>query len=248
MEGEGTLVQVLVIGDGHAAVTGSDRLVRVEAEGTHVTDGADWPSLVSRAESLGAVLDQPQSVLVRDGAQFIQPGRVAHHVHGDDCLGPRGDLGFDVDRIEVEGLVHFSQHWNRAAVDDGRNTRDECVTGDDDFVTRADAQSAQRDKQCARSRVDRHAVFYIRELADFILEFDNLLLEVRIFEFSVAIEPHGTQYVHHFLNFFFSDQFHSWSWHFELLLSLSHDVVLLTATFVTAFDFDVDRRMGSLSL
>ena len=63
---EGPVVQLLVVGDHHAAVPGVDGLEDVEGVGAELADRAQALAAVGAAEGLGRVLDEQQLVLFGD--------------------------------------------------------------------------------------------------------------------------------------------------------------------------------------
>ena len=84
----------LVVQHEASALGGRDVLVRVEADRDKVPEGADPPALPCGAEGLRRVLDDPQVVLLRDGAQPVAVDREAGQVDRDDraCPGRHGLL------------------------------------------------------------------------------------------------------------------------------------------------------------
>jgi hypothetical protein len=101
-------------------------------------------ALPRAASQARADLDEEKPVLVGDGLQLVEAGRVAHHVDGHDGPGARRDPGPHVGGVEVEGPVHLGQHRHGAGVDDRRQAGDEGVTRYDDLVARPDAQAGER--------------------------------------------------------------------------------------------------------
>ena len=63
---------------------------------------------------------------------------------------PRRDLGFDVGRVEIEGLVDLRQDRRRAGIDDRRDRGDVGEAGHDHLVAGADPETEQGDPERGR--------------------------------------------------------------------------------------------------
>ena len=84
------------------ALAGRHLLVRIEREDRARPVRADRRALVLRAERLARVLDERETVLLRDRAQRVELARIAVDVDGDDRLRPRRHRRLDRGRIEVQ--------------------------------------------------------------------------------------------------------------------------------------------------
>ena len=147
---EESAVQLLIVGDDHAAVAAGDGLVLVEAVDAGRPDPADPLPLVRRTERLGAVLDERDAVAIGDVLELVEPRRRAEHVDDEDGLGPGRDARLHIGRIEVERVVDLGQDRDATGIDDGGDRGDERETGDDHLVAGPDADPEQRHEQAAR--------------------------------------------------------------------------------------------------
>lgn len=113
----GTGIEPVIVGQKRAALTGGDGLVILEREAATVAEGADELALIRRAAGLGTVLDDAQIMLLRDGHDGIHIARDAAHMDTDDALGCRGDLLFNVSRIDRQRFVDLGDDrgllWRR---------------------------------------------------------------------------------------------------------------------------------------
>ena len=73
---------LFVIGYDHAATTGGDDLVAVEADGAEQTKATGVLALVVAAQRFGSIFDQRNSELGTDLCDLVDPARVAEGVHG----------------------------------------------------------------------------------------------------------------------------------------------------------------------
>ncbi len=158
-----------------------------------------------------------------DGAELIQAGRVAHHVHGHDGLGAGRDLVLHILRIEVQGAIHLGQHRHSPGVDDGRDAGDKGKAGHDDLVAGPDPQPHQGRQEGCGARVDGQRVAHLRAAGHLLLELEDLALEAGVLADLVAIEVARPQDVHDLPDLFLTYKFHPWSRHYRQLLT--HGVI-----------------------
>ena len=214
VDGEEPSVQVLVIGDDHAAVATGDGLVLVEAVDPGGADPADALTLVCRPEGLRAVFDQRDAVPVRDVLDLIEPGGRAEHVDGDDRLGPRGDPRLDVGRVEVERIVDLGQDRRRPGVDDRRDRGDERETGNDDLIARPDSQAQQRQPEPAgAAAAQAKRVLDPGERRDLLLDVTDLGAERRVVGAAIPAEVAAGEDLHHLGDLFLADELDTGSGH-----------------------------------
>ena len=103
-----------------AAFARCDGLVQLQAVDADVADGADWSPFVARADALSAILEHFHVVFAGNGQNAVEIGRVALQVHRHDQLRLRSNPALDVVRIDVERLVDFGEHGQRAGEHNGR--------------------------------------------------------------------------------------------------------------------------------
>ncbi len=71
-------------------------------------------------DGVGAILDQHETVLLRDGHDGVHLAWAAREMHGDDGARARGNRGFYRGWIDVLGEgVDIGQHRRQPSVDDG---------------------------------------------------------------------------------------------------------------------------------
>src|SRR5438270_8774255 len=125
----------------HAAFTRRDLLVRIKREDRTRAMRAKPRTLVLRAERLARVLDQSQTVPLRDRPELVELARVAVDVDRHDRLRPRRYCRLDRPRIHVQrARVDVGEYRNATLVDEAVRTRGERVRRRDHFVTRRDAR------------------------------------------------------------------------------------------------------------
>ena len=93
-------VDVVAVGDHHAALAGRDDLVELQAERPRVAERPEPAAAVRGARGLADVLDEHEPVVVRERRERGHVSRRAAHVHGQDRLRPWADLLRDVVGIE----------------------------------------------------------------------------------------------------------------------------------------------------
>ena len=149
-----------VVGHHHAALAAGQGGRLREIEHRDIAEAADQRALVSRADRLGGILDQHQAVLVRDRAQFRPLRGMAVVVAGDDGAGICGDAGFGLLRDQRSGpVVDVGEYRPRAGDADGVGGLAERIGRDDDFLSRTDPVSLQRDQEPERAARNRDGVF-----------------------------------------------------------------------------------------
>ena len=154
----GTGIEPVIVGQKRAALTGGDGLVILEREAATVAEGADELALIRRAAGLGTVLDDAQIMLLRDGHDGIHIARDAAHMDTDDALGCRGDLLFNVGRIDRQRFVDLGDDGDCFGADNGRAGGEEGIAGHDALVAGADAAGRQRRQQRTRAGAGRQTV------------------------------------------------------------------------------------------
>jgi len=179
------VVDVLAIGDQHAALAGRDDLVELKAERAGVAEGAEPLPAESRTRRLADVLDHRQPVGARDPGECLHVCGGAAHVHRQESLRSPGDLRGDVARVERQRVVDLGEHGDRSG-------REHCVGRgiprvgrDDDLVVRPDPRADQPTDQGRGARVDGERVLGAEMLRELALERRDL---VRTFADSVVAE------------------------------------------------------------
>ena len=84
---ERPLVQIVVVGDDHAAVAAGDGLEDVQREAAHPADGAQLAAVVRSAGGLAGVFQHQQPALLGDRHDGVHVAGIAQHVDRHDGLG-----------------------------------------------------------------------------------------------------------------------------------------------------------------
>ncbi len=126
---------------------------------------------VSRAVSLGGVLDDRDASRLCELRQRVHVRGVAVEVDGDDGLGAlSNELG---DRLRIQAPrvgIDFGQDRRCADVAHGIGSGDVRQRGDDDLVAGTDVQRQQRNVQRRRAVADGDRVARSAELGELALE------------------------------------------------------------------------------
>ena len=167
----GSLASDLRVGGGdHATLTRGHVLGRVEGEGAEGTEGTDVLAVDAGGVSLGAVLEDPEAVLLGDLEDLRHVGRQPVEVHRHDRGSLVGDGGLDGDRIQVEGhRVDVGEDRLGAGQGDGVAGGGEGEGRDDHLVTLTNAGGQQTDVQGRGARVDGHAMDPVDDLGGELL-------------------------------------------------------------------------------
>ena len=146
------LGDVRVVGHHHAAFAAHQRAGLREIENRAVAEAADQFVLIARTDRFSGILDQHQTVPLRERAQFIPGGGMAVGVTGDDGMRLRGDLGLDFFRRDRAGpVVDVGEHRRGAGERDGVGDLMPGVRRHDDVATWPDAVAAQAQQQSRRA-------------------------------------------------------------------------------------------------
>mmetsp|Transcript_165754 Transcript_165754/g.532226 ORF Transcript_165754/g.532226 Transcript_165754/m.532226 type:complete len:214 (-) Transcript_165754:161-802(-) len=136
-----------VIDQDHASLATGDVLVRVEAHGADVAQGAAGPPHAGLPDHLSCILDHLDALLL---GQFQDGPHVDWKmvcVHAQDGLRAGRDLGGHLVHTHVEVVTAIYQNRNGAASHDLRDAGDDAKGGQDDLVALAEAQRLHRDVQ-----------------------------------------------------------------------------------------------------
>ena len=166
-------VDVVVVGDQHAAFACREVFRRVKAVGGRALElVADQSALVAAFERVRRVFGDEQAVLVGNFIDAVEVADLPAVVHGDDRLCFRRDLFFDLIRVDAAGfVVDVGENGCRAAVDDGACRGGERHRRGDDFVAGADAGRKQRNVERRGAGVHGDGVLCADVLRKFLLKF-----------------------------------------------------------------------------
>ena len=132
----------------------------VERVAGEIADEPDGRAAVPGAPRLGAVLDEDELMLARDGREGGEIAGVAREMHRHDGPGLGGDGAADGSGIQlVSSRVEVGKHGHALLVkhaDDGAHVGDR---RDDDLVARAQAQRGDGDVEGGRAGGAGLAVF-----------------------------------------------------------------------------------------
>ncbi len=141
------------MGGEHAALSGSQVFVGEEGEAADITPGAEGFALQCRTRTMRCIFDDVQVVLPGNLEDGRHVAGIAGVVHDDDGFGARGDVSADGLRGDGEvvgagdvgedhvGAGDVGEDHAGAGVQDGVGGGDEAQRGDDDFISRPDAES-----------------------------------------------------------------------------------------------------------
>ena len=130
----------------------------LEGEAAAVTEGADELALIGSADSLCAVFDDLQVVLLGKCHDSIHVAGNTTHMDSNDSLGGGSDLLFHIGGIHGQGLIDFADYGDSLCGNNGSAGGKEGVAGDENFITRADAAGDQRRDQRAGAGAGGQAV------------------------------------------------------------------------------------------
>ena len=141
-----------IIGEYGAAFAGGDVVRRVETQRADVAEGADVAAIVSGAEGIAAILDQPQAMLVSQCAQRNGFEGIAQGVGQHDGAGARADGGGDACRAGiVGGQFRVDENGNHAVLQNRIDGGGEARGGGDDFIAGFQGALAQQGR-CQRGK------------------------------------------------------------------------------------------------
>lgn len=174
--------QFLVVGGDDAAFARVEVLGGLEAERTHVAEGAGLASLPFGAVRMGGILDYHEMALLRDGVDPVHVRTQATHVYRDDRLGTRRDGLLNEVRVQVVGVgVDVHEDRRGVAFQYGGGGGDEGVGRHNHLIAFANARRPQGQLQ-SHAPVDHGDA----EAAAHILR--KFLLELPV-ELAVQLAP-----------------------------------------------------------
>ena len=149
-----TLGEGVVVGQHHAALTGRDQLVGVEAEGAQRPEAAAAPPRRARGRAtrevfgavrFGGVLDDREAVRLGELEHRVHVDRVAVDVDGHDRPRARADPRRDLDPIHAPRLrIAVDEHGYGARVQHRADARDDRERRQDHLVARLELECGDR--------------------------------------------------------------------------------------------------------
>ena len=163
--------------EGAGVAEGSQVLRREEAEAADRPERPRLHAVPQRPVALGAVLDDGESLPVRNSADPSHIAGLSVQVNRHDRFRPRRECVADVLGIEAVELVGLDEDGKGSVPRDCENRRDVGVRLDDDLVARADPERANREGEGVESRVEPDAMRDAEERRIFPLERGDFLPE-----------------------------------------------------------------------
>jgi len=130
------------VGGEHTALARCQVFIREEAEAADLSPGAKRFAIQGRTRAMGSVFDHVQVVLSGDLEDGGHVAGVAGIMHDDDGFGARSDAGCDRSRRDgkVVRAGDVGEDHAGTSVEHGVGGGDEGQGGDDDLVSRSDAE------------------------------------------------------------------------------------------------------------
>ena len=120
----------------------------LEAETTHLAEGAQFLVPPFAEVRLAGILDDREFVLARNGQDRIEIGSRPADVYRQDGSRAGRDGRLDLPRIHLKGLrIRVHKDRQRVLQQNGIDGRHERVDRHDHFVAGSDVQDVQRDEQ-----------------------------------------------------------------------------------------------------
>ena len=154
MEHGGTRVDLIVVGDDHAALTSRDDLAGLKAEGTHIANATQCPAAKGTTIGLRRVLQHQQTVFLGNLHDRGHVGGNSPHVHRHDDLGVRGDVGPHRIRVQRQRVVDLGDDGHGSDGQNGRYGRDPTERRNDHLISRANCKPLKCAEQSCRARSD----------------------------------------------------------------------------------------------
>jgi hypothetical protein len=159
-EGLDELLQHRPVGQHGAALAEGDLVGGIERERGQVAERADRAAVPARAQSVAAVLDQPQSVALAERRDGVEVERVSERVgdhHGPRAIAHRSLEPADIDVVLGQGDVH--EHGHEPVLQDRVHRGGEAGGYRDHLVARTQPPVAQagRGQRGEREQVRRRA-------------------------------------------------------------------------------------------
>src|SRR5690625_1965925 len=158
-------------GNQPAVAAGAKILAGKKAESAGQAHAAGLSTVNGGAETLGAVLDQNQVMIVGNALQGVHVGRLAKQVNrqngarafGDRCPNPVG--------VDIEAAcIHIDKHRRGAHIGDGLGGGNKGKRRGNDLIARADAGSAQGQMQRIGSRRTAYGVAYAQPFGQLLFK------------------------------------------------------------------------------
>ncbi len=160
-------VQIGVVGDEHAALSGGDRLGAVERERPEQSHRAGLAVVIDGPDRLGGVFDDRYSMARTDCEEFVHVAEVAVEMHRDDALGLWRDCLFHQDRIEAPAVFeNVDEDRGGPEMDYWCDGGDPIGVCHDHLVTGHDAHRSQPEMDRARATRRRDRVGHVDVLAE----------------------------------------------------------------------------------
>jgi hypothetical protein len=172
------LGEPVVVGDDHAALAGGHHLGRIEGEGGRIAPRPRAATIERAALRVRGVLEEPDGVLVAEGADFVHVRRDdAADMDDDHARRLRPDRGAQVVHIHGQGRgVGVDEAHPPARVEDGGGGGEEGIGRDEHFLP-LDAEGAERNLDGARAAGDGDGVRDADLRRELLLELPPVLAE-----------------------------------------------------------------------
>src|SRR5262245_35504137 len=116
----------------------------IEADGGKVSERSDMAAVVSGADGIATILDQPEPIFPAKGGDAREIERIAKRVREDDTTSALGEGGGQLLRVNVIGSeLHVDEDRNQLVLDDRIDGGGEPRRDGNDLVSGAQAPLLQ---------------------------------------------------------------------------------------------------------
>jgi hypothetical protein len=171
-QNSGALGEGIVVGGEEAGIAeGAEVLGGEKTEGAAEAEGADRATGVAGTEGLGGVFDDGEFVRSGQGEDGVHVGGLAEKMNGDEGLRAGGDFPSGVGGIEVEASgTNVHKDRGSTGAGDATGRREESEGWDENFVTRADLEGHEGEKEGVGAGGNAEGVFDAEKLGEVLFE------------------------------------------------------------------------------
>ena len=172
-----------------AIAEATEILGREETVAAEVTDGSHAAAFVARPDGLRGILDHKQAMLFSQSHDSIHVSTLAKKMHWNDGLRPLGHFGPGVVHVDVEGRgMDVYEHWRRPGAGHAACRCEECERRTEHFISGADLQGHQREKDGVRAGGNADRMFRLHQLTDLLFECAHLGAHDEVARLEHALE------------------------------------------------------------
>ena len=171
-ETDGTTINFRIIRKEHTAFPNGKRFPAHQRHGCSITKGSKHPSFVVTALCMRDILNDFDSIFLRNTHNRIHIGWMSHIMNHHHCFGTGGNMGFKTDRINLQiFFANIAEHNSCTQTQSTGTARPISNGGTDDLVTGAKSDAIHGSQQRVRPCIVGKSVFSAVPLCKLLFKF-----------------------------------------------------------------------------